>query len=103
LLKSRYTSLAKKGCGMLDRTSLSSRLFELACASAPRLTEFEGDTANVDLREAGLSSIAAVRLMLDVEATFDIAIPDGDLTPENFATVANIERLVTRLKTSAAA
>ena len=87
---------------MLDRTSLSSRLFELASAAAPRLTEFEGDTANVDLCEAGLSSIAAVRLMLDVEAAFDIAIPDGELTPENFATVANIKRLVLRLKTSAA-
>jgi acyl carrier protein len=88
---------------MLDKTSLASKLFELACVSAPRLTEFEGDTANVNLREAGLSSIAAVRLMLDIEAAFDLAIPDGDLTPENFATVANIERLVVRLKTPAAA
>jgi acyl carrier protein len=88
---------------MLDRTSLTSQLVELACASTPSLAQLQGDRTNVDLREAGLSSIAAVRLMLEVEAAFDIAIPDGDLTPENFATIANIERLVVRLKASAAA
>ena len=77
---------------MLDTTSLTTRLLELASAAAP------GDPATVDLRAAGLTSIAAVRLMLDIEASFDLAIPDAELTPENFADVASIERLVRRLK-----
>ncbi len=83
---------------MLDKTSFTSRLLELARASTPGLTEVKDDPVAADLREAGLTSIAAVRLMLEIEAAFDIAIPDGDLTPENFANVASIERLVLRLK-----
>lgn len=88
---------------MLDKTSLASRLLDLARAAAPGLTSAPGDPLTVDLRAAGLTSIAAVRLMLEIEATFDIAIPDAELTPENFADVASIERLVSRLKPSAAA
>jgi acyl carrier protein len=42
--------------------------------------------------------VAAVRLMLEIEAAFDIAIPDADLTPENFASLASIEALVRRLR-----
>jgi hypothetical protein len=88
---------------MLDTTSLSSRLFDLACAAAPRLSSVGHGWLNADLREAGLTSVAAVRLMLEIEAAFDIAIPDADLTPETFATVASIEALVRRLKAAAAA
>ena len=58
---------------------------ELARPAAPGLSEAPGDPQAVDLRDAGLTSIAAVRLMLEIEAAFDIAIPDGELTPENFA------------------
>ena len=83
---------------MLDKTSFTSRLLELARGSAPGLSSVNGDPAAADLRAAGLTSIAAVRLMLEIEAAFDIAIPDGDLTPENFANVESIEQLVLRLK-----
>jgi len=86
---------------MLDTTSLTSRLLDLAQAAAPSLSTTPGDPATVDLRAAGLTSIAAVRLMLEIEAAFDIAIPDAELTPENFADVASIERLVRRLKAAA--
>jgi len=83
---------------MLDVSSMSSRLLELASAAAPRLGDIAGDPLTADLKEAGLASVAAVRLMLEVEAAFDVAIPDAELTPENFATVASIEKLVRRLK-----
>ena len=83
---------------MLDVTPMSIRLLELARAAAPRLSEVDGNPMNVDLKEAGLASVAAVRLMLEVEAAFDVAIPDAELTPKNFATVADIARLVSRLK-----
>jgi acyl carrier protein len=83
---------------MLDMTPLSTRLFELARAAAPGLAHVAGDPLTADLREAGLTSVAAVRLMLEIEAACDIAIPDADLTPENFASVASIEALVRRLE-----
>jgi len=88
---------------MLDKTSVSTRLTELARAAAPGLSEFDGNPRFANLRMAGLTSISAVRLMLDIEAAFDIAIPDGDLTPENFADIASIERLVLRIQASATA
>ncbi|HXT09713.1 MAG TPA: phosphopantetheine-binding protein [Roseiarcus sp.] len=88
---------------MLDKTSLTSRLLDLARAAAPNLSTTPGDPTTVDLSAAGLTSIAAVRLMLEIEAAFDLAIPDAELTPENFADIASIERLVTRLKAPAAA
>ncbi len=86
---------------MLDTASMSSRILDLAHAAAPRLGEVAGDPRTADLKEAGLASVAAVRLMLEIEAAFDVAIPDPELTPENFATVETIERLVRRLKAAA--
>jgi acyl carrier protein len=50
-----------------------------------------------DLAEAGLSSLDTVNLMLAVEAEFDVKIPDRDMTPANFRSVAQIDALVSRL------
>ena len=36
--------------------------------------------------------------MLAIEAAFDIAIPDEELTPENFRSIATIEALLERLQ-----
>jgi acyl carrier protein len=47
-----------------------------------------------NLREAGLTSLDMVNLMLSIEAEFDIEIPQSAMTPENFDTVAAIEGLV---------
>ncbi len=83
---------------MLGVSPISTRLFELAEAAAPGLARVQGDPFTTNLREAGLSSVTAVRLMLEIEAAFDVAIPDADLTPENFASIARIEALVRRLQ-----
>jgi len=47
-----------------------------------------------DLREAGLTSLDLVNLMLAVEAEFDIEIPQADMTPDNFRSIEAIEALV---------
>jgi acyl carrier protein len=47
-----------------------------------------------DLGESGLSSLDTVNLMLAVEAEFDLKIPDRDMTPANFRSIARIEALV---------
>jgi acyl carrier protein len=46
------------------------------------------------LVDVGLTSMDMVNLMLSVEAEFDFTIPQGDITPENFQSVATLERLV---------
>ena len=49
------------------------------------------------LSDLGLSSLKMVNLMLAVELEFDIAIPQADITPENFHSVAAIQALVVRM------
>ena len=49
------------------------------------------------LTDLGMSSIKMVNLMLSVEAEFDITIPQSDINPENFASLASVEALITRI------
>jgi acyl carrier protein len=53
------------------------------------------------LSDCGISSLDTVNLMLAVEAEFDLKIPDRDMTPANFRTVARIEELVEKLQKAA--
>lgn len=54
-------------------------------------SDLEPTTLLVDV---GLTSMDMVNLMLAVEAEFDFTIPQPDITPENFQSVATLERLV---------
>jgi acyl carrier protein len=49
------------------------------------------------LSELGMSSIKMVNLMLAVEMEFDVTIPQTDITPDNFRSVASVEALLSRL------
>ena len=51
---------------------------------------------DAQLSDLGISSLKMVNLMLAVEVEFDIAIAQGDITPENFHSVRSIEMLVER-------
>ena len=83
---------------MSDRVALVSKLGDLARAFASALPGDPALARDADLREAGLTSMATVKLMLAIEAAYDVAIPDADLTPENFRSVAAIEALLERLQ-----
>jgi acyl carrier protein len=50
-----------------------------------------------DLRASGLSSLGLVNLMLSVEEEFDLKIPERDMTPANFRSIARITDLVRAL------
>jgi acyl carrier protein len=52
------------------------------------------------LSELGMSSIKMVNLMLAVELEFDLTIPQNEITPDNFRSVASIEAMLTRLSTA---
>jgi len=53
--------------------------------------------AEDDLGDSGLSSLDMVNLMLAVESEFDLTIPERDMRPANFRTIARIEALVVSL------
>ena len=56
------------------------------------LETFPGRSDN--LREAGLTSLDMAHLMLAITAEFGMEISQSAMTPDNFATVAAIESLV---------
>src|SRR5258708_31589608 len=55
-------------------------------------------TADADLREIGLTSLDMVDLVLSVECEFDLQIPEAQITPANFRSIAAIDALVNALR-----
>jgi acyl carrier protein len=49
---------------------------------------------NASLVDIGLTSMDMVSLMLGVEAEFDFTIPQSEITPENFQSIATLERMI---------
>jgi acyl carrier protein len=71
---------------------------ERITAIAVRLLVKRGNNAMpapaTNLRDAGLTSLDMVNLMLAIEGEFEIEIPQSAMTPDNFDTIAAIEALV---------
>jgi len=59
--------------------------------------------AQEDLREVGLTSLDMVNLVLAVEAALAVSIPEAEITPANFRSVATIEALVAGVQHKSAA
>jgi acyl carrier protein len=75
-------------------SSPRDRITAIACRMLLKrgITAIPG--AGDNLREAGLTSLDMVNLMLAIEAEFDIEIPQSAMTPDNFDTVAAMDALV---------
>ena len=84
---------------MLDRTSNSSadRVARLVRELLAKRSIDKSVGQDDSLTEIGLSSLDIVNLMLGVEAEFEIKIPDREMTPTNFRSIAQIDRLVSKL------
>ncbi len=52
---------------------------------------------DASLTDSGLTSLDIVNLMLSIETEFGVKIPDRDMTPSNFRSIAEIDRLIGRL------
>ena len=52
---------------------------------------------DTQLSDLGVTSLKMVNLMLAVEVEFDIAIPQTDITPENFQSLSSIQSLVQKI------
>jgi len=83
---------------MSDCATPDEQIRDLVREFAPGLPAEFSRARDANLHEAGLTSMATVRLMLTIEAAFDLAIPDAELTPENFRSIATIEALISRLQ-----
>jgi acyl carrier protein len=53
------------------------------------------------LSDLGMSSIKMVNLMLAIEVEFDLTIPQSEITPGNFESIASVEALVVKVADSA--
>ncbi len=83
---------------MLDRPALTDQVVDIVRQVMPGQSAPADLAGLADLYDAGLTSMAMVKLILAVEVAFDIAIPDADLHPDNFRSVAAVEALVARLR-----
>ena len=81
---------------MLDRTNTDSteRVAQLVRQLLAKRSIDRSVGYDDVLSECGLSSLDMVNLMLAVETEFDIKIPDRDMTPSNFRSIAQIDKLV---------
>ena len=57
-------------------------------------------TEDADLRDVGLTSLDMVDLVLSVECAFDVQIPEAQITPANFRSIAAIDALLSTLRTA---
>ena len=55
-------------------------------------------TEDADLRDVGLTSLDMVDLVLSVECAFDVRIPEAQITPANFRSIAAIDALLNTLR-----
>ena len=90
---------------MLDRTgnSPSDRVARLVRELLAKRAIDKSVGQYDSLTEIGLSSLDIVNLMLGVEAEFEIKIPDREMTPSNFRSIAQIDQLVSKLLNAARA
>ena len=84
---------------MLDRTNpdVNERVAALVRALFAKRSIVRSMGDGDDLGDNGLSSLDLVNLMLAVEAEFDVNIPERDMRPANFRSIAQIEALVRRV------
>lgn len=75
-------------------SSPKDRITAIACRMLLKRGVASIPGSDDNLREAGLTSLDMVNLMLAIEAEFDIEIPQSAMTPDNFDTVAAIDALI---------
>jgi acyl carrier protein len=76
---------------------VAERVVALALRAMGKQTVTKPISRDDDLHVRGLSSLGLVNLMLAVEEEFDVKVPDRDMTPANFRTIARIAELVRAL------
>ncbi|HVY14540.1 MAG TPA: phosphopantetheine-binding protein [Rhodopila sp.] len=85
--------------GVVGNISLSSRerLRELVAeilSTQSQITSFSDDDTLVEI---GITSVDMVTLLLAVESTFNVEVPQHEITAETFRSIATVDALLGRL------
>ena len=86
---------------MLDRSGPTDRVTTLVRTMLAKRSIERPVGYDDDLSESGLSSLDLVNLTLAVESEFGLAIPERDMRPINFRSIARIDALVRRIQDQA--
>jgi acyl carrier protein len=77
---------------------MNSKLREILAQWANLDVSVESLADDANLYDAGLSSLATVKILMALENTFDIEIPDEWLTRDLFSSIATLGRAVMQLQ-----
>ena len=81
--------------------SVSERILGVAVRMLAKRGNNTVPMPQTNLRDAGLTSLDMVNMILAIENEFDIEIPQSAMTPENFDTMAAIEALISAVAKAA--
>jgi acyl carrier protein len=79
-------------------SNVSKRVWELVRTLLAKRSICRTIGYDDDLGENGFSSLDLVNLMLAVEVEFDLSIPQAEMRPANFKSIASIETLIGNLR-----
>jgi acyl carrier protein len=75
-----------------QQVTLEQQLVQLV---SERLLETQpGFDADSNLYDSGLDSMAIMQMMILIEEEFGVALPESELTRQNFSTVRNVAGLI---------
>jgi acyl carrier protein len=83
-----------------QQESLEKQLVQLV--SEKLLETQPGFNADSNLYESGLDSMAIMQLLILIEEEFGVALPESELTRQNFSTVRSVAGLI-RARTASSA
>jgi acyl carrier protein len=84
---------------MLDHVSVESRVIELIGEILASRSVVRAVQVDDDLRfDIGLTSLDMMSLMLAIESSFALEVPEKSVTPANFRSVRAITTLIAELR-----
>lgn len=84
-------------CVLQSRNDIVGRLSSIVAQIAAQNQLSQTIAMNDHLVDSGMTSMAMVDLMLAVEAEFDITIPQREMTPTNFQSIASLAHMLAKI------
>lgn len=91
------TALIGQGHLAMPYGDLLERVMAVLQGIRPRQSNGLAYEETSNLTDTGFTSVEMVKVMLGIEAAFDVMIPQDEITPENFASAASISNMMARL------
>jgi acyl carrier protein len=82
----------------LSTTAWTAEFEQILCDALPALAERGELRPDVCLRDNGLDSMATIEMLLRIEETFEISIPDSLLNSRTFTDPGSLWAVVDRLR-----